>query len=377
MLFIVACNKENGSEKTTEVKPQKSVARNTDSVIGLIWSDRTVEKVNWFQAKEYCSNLEDSLWQLPTIDELRTLIQNCPNAELDGLCSVSEIENRLSSDNWSKDCFCKQNKNIKYSKLDDKIRLWALSEQTNNIDNAWYIFFSNANVGSDSKQNDYYARCVLKDSKKNLIVAHVKTNKKTENLSNSEVIASKNTFFGLQWSNKSAKKIGWREVSDELNDYCSNLKEGGYNDWRTPTFNEIRTLIIDCPNMEYNGECQYKPVSHNCGRYCDDGCRSNYEECKTCEADPNGDECETCVSKCSTKCEEVECNSTVNCYPCPKGNHSRLGDQEALWFYSNNEDSYHTATALDFKRAKIIFRDGSLYEEDDTLKIRCVRGQIK
>ncbi|MBP5435287.1 DUF1566 domain-containing protein [bacterium] len=319
-------NESNTNTKQQATKP--AIARHQDNSTGLIWSDRTTDKVNWFQAKEYCSNLEDSAWRLPTIDELRTLILNCPGSQTNGLCLVSEAKQQLSSDNWSKDCFCKQTKNINYSKFGDKNRLWASSEQINNTENAWYVFFSNANIGSDSKRNDYYARCVLKDSQKNETVAS-RTSKEQKTAA-----TSKNIINGLQWSNKSAKKITWEEVYSE-GDYCSTLKEGGYNDWRVPNFNEIRTLITNCPNMESKGICKFKSVSPNCERYCDDECNGS----------------ESCFDKCTAR----DCSPLVNCSPCKKGDHSRFGDKEALWFFgdSNGEGDFRNATTLDFTNGEI------------------------
>lgn len=155
-------NSGKTEENSTVNENQIKISKYKDDASGLIWSDRSEDKTDWFQAKEYCANLEYDLWRLPTIDELRTLVTNCPGSETGGECQISEEKNRLSSDDWSKQCFCKQAKEIVYSKFGDRIRLWSSSEQTNDDDNAWYVFFSNANVGSDSKNNGYYVRCVIK-----------------------------------------------------------------------------------------------------------------------------------------------------------------------------------------------------------------------
>jgi len=50
----------------------------TDLQTGLIWDQRDVCLMNWFEALEYCSNLhhagkED--WRLPTREELESLVQ--------------------------------------------------------------------------------------------------------------------------------------------------------------------------------------------------------------------------------------------------------------------------------------------------------------
>lgn len=154
----------------------------------------------------------------------------------------------------------------------------------------------------------------------------------------------------LQWSNKSVEKITWDEVFGEKN-YCSTLNEGGYHDWKVPNFEEIRTLIINCPNMEYGGDCKYKSVAIDCGRYCDEG-----------DEDLN-------------KCMEENCISTINCEPCPKGNHSKMGDKEALWFFkdANGDSDFRNATTLDFNTGEI-FESRGMPGENEKFRIRCVRN---
>ena len=57
---------------------------------------------------------------------------------------------------------------------------------------------------------------------------------------------------GLIWSGKSAERIRWIDAVD----YCKNLKEGGYNDWRLPSIAVLRTLVKQCGSSGYSdGEC--------------------------------------------------------------------------------------------------------------------------
>ena len=55
----------------------------------------------------------------------------------------------------------------------------------------------------------------------------------------------------LQWSNKTPRGMNW---NDAMN-YCKNLNESGYNDWRLPTISELRTLIQNCSETEKG--CKY------------------------------------------------------------------------------------------------------------------------
>lgn len=44
---------------------------------------------------------------------------------------------------------------------------------------------------------------------------------------------------GLHWSNKAPRSMNW---NDALN-YCENLSESGYSDWRLPNIDELKTII--------------------------------------------------------------------------------------------------------------------------------------
>ena len=58
---------------------------------------------------------------------------------------------------------------------------------------------------------------------------------------------------GLMWSKKSGEKH-WTDA----NQYCENLEELGFDDWRLPTIDELRTLILECEGTVTDGAC---PIS--------------------------------------------------------------------------------------------------------------------
>lgn len=58
---------------------------------------------------------------------------------------------------------------------------------------------------------------------------------------------------GLMWSKKSGEKH-WTDA----NQYCENLEELGFDDWRLPTIDELRTLILECEGTVTGGAC---PIS--------------------------------------------------------------------------------------------------------------------
>ena len=74
----------------------------------------------------YCNDLNKEQygghndWRLPTIDELRSIIQNCSGTELEGECRISEANDNLSyyGDYTRRHCHaCKGNNPQEHSKL--------------------------------------------------------------------------------------------------------------------------------------------------------------------------------------------------------------------------------------------------------------------
>ena len=125
----------------------------------------------WDEALNYCENLEEggyTDWHLPNIDELRSLVQNCPDSELGGACKASEENGCLDKDECYSmgDCFsCSSDKEKtgKYSKLNDAFEywFWSSSTRTDYEDAAWVVEFYAAYIFYAKKTHDYmYVRCV-------------------------------------------------------------------------------------------------------------------------------------------------------------------------------------------------------------------------
>ena len=139
-----------------------------------MWSSKSSSEMDWDKAVAYCDNLTAcgySDWHLPTISELRTLIQNCSSNEMpDGSCGVIDTGDPstscLSSDCWtSETCsVCKNDSTGKYSKLGDTGYFWSSSVLSDYSFNAWYVDF---NCGGYVDHGNYihqisncYVRCV-------------------------------------------------------------------------------------------------------------------------------------------------------------------------------------------------------------------------
>lgn len=140
-------------------------------VDGNMWSSLGYVRMDWHKAASYCNNLTEcgySDWRMPTIDELRTLIQNCPQTESGGECQVSEKNGKLSTNDWYPEgsCSCDKKDDSYYSKLEDNsgTLLWSSSVRSDIPNAAWLILVGNAMIHSESKDVSAYGftsvRCV-------------------------------------------------------------------------------------------------------------------------------------------------------------------------------------------------------------------------
>ena len=144
-------------EAKSEIKKLNHKAQR--KAVSLHWSKKAKKMMVVKDAVNYCKNLSEGGhkdWRLPTIDELRTLIQNCPNTETDGACNVTDS---CLSQNECKNRACNgcENKNIRHSKLGDRGMFWSSSFRPDN--NAWYIDFTYGSIHSRSNEKKS-VRCV-------------------------------------------------------------------------------------------------------------------------------------------------------------------------------------------------------------------------
>lgn len=128
----------------------------------LEWSEKSNKQMSWYDAKSYCDNLNENGsedWSLPTIDELRTQI-NCHATEPDGECRISEINGKLSENDWTE--ACKGCGRGGHGKLGDTDWLWSSSFYSGSNNRAWSVYFNSGIVQSYKKDSKNYVRCVRK-----------------------------------------------------------------------------------------------------------------------------------------------------------------------------------------------------------------------
>ncbi len=123
---------------------------------GLDWSDASSYYMTWSEATTYCKNLGG---RLPTISELRELIQNCPATETGGECGVTDGCLSLGGC-WDACGGCEVGESGKYSVFGDTNSFWSSSELSEDADKAWVMGFGYGGVGYGGKNALVFVRCV-------------------------------------------------------------------------------------------------------------------------------------------------------------------------------------------------------------------------
>jgi hypothetical protein len=140
----------------------------TDAASGLTWTTAaSSEKFDWTAAVAYCDELTlaGGGWRLPTISELRTLIEGCDGTMTDGACGVTDscLENACKNAS----CYACENGGGPNDGCYAPAVLtgpcesyWSASEVADNEGVAWYVSFNDGHVWAYGFGNHYYARCV-------------------------------------------------------------------------------------------------------------------------------------------------------------------------------------------------------------------------
>ena len=143
-----------------------------DSSSGLIWSAKAPDEMLFYDAIDYCDNLVEGglgAWHLPTISELRTLIQNCRWTVTGGDCRITDdclaaedCEYRYSQ--CYNDCNdINSGVYVIYSKFGDEGDFLSSSKVTDYSEAVWGVGFDKAQVlifGTNEIYDKGNARCV-------------------------------------------------------------------------------------------------------------------------------------------------------------------------------------------------------------------------
>ena len=123
----------------------------------LYWSDKAEYSMYWADAVTYCENFGG---RLPTISELRTLVQNCPAGETGFECRVTDYC-LYYNDCWSDTCKgCEVDESGKYSVFGDTGWFWSSSGLSDYANLAWLVNFNFGGVYDSFKNFKFNVRCV-------------------------------------------------------------------------------------------------------------------------------------------------------------------------------------------------------------------------
>ena len=318
-----------------------------DSSTGHIWSEMA-SGMEWQEANDHCTGLNSSNyggyssgWHLPTIDELRTLIQNCAATEPGGSCGVTE--SCLSSSCLDSSCYsCSSDSTGGHSKFGKTNELWS-SSTLSDYDNALFVDFEGGGVYDYSELYNHYVRCVRNDGNENPEIPDddetpdadenpVADEDEIDDSDNGDPIMydpecnSSTTSFpckdsstGHIWSEMASGTMNWQAA----NDHCTGLNSsnyGGYSSgWHLPTIDELKTLL----KWRRDSQCKVSDT---------DDCLS-FTDCWTCSS---------CCHDC-TPAGGGECNYSSYYYD---GRYSELGDSGLLWSSSVPTEYSHSACML-------------------------------
>jgi hypothetical protein len=137
------------------------------AVSGLKWSLKAPNKMNWSNANKYCANLKEdgySDWRLPTISELRTLIQNCPATESGGECGVTDSCLSLKNcrnDDCDNGCEVDPTEELgKYSVFEDTDLFWSSSNLSDVLNAKWIVHFFRGRIRFNNEYSKNSVRCI-------------------------------------------------------------------------------------------------------------------------------------------------------------------------------------------------------------------------
>ena len=177
-----------------------------------------------------------SKWRLPTVDEVRTLFPSNEILKTNGECHLT---NACMDDEEDDDCFneiCSPGNTP--SEVGRERAMSSLFDYSGYLtltnDSVWFVNMSNSSfepITVNDPELYSESRCIKDDS-----------------LPNPPAFPYTDSENGLVWSSLSKNRISyWYDAAK----YCTGLVEGGSNNWRVPSMEELWTLVKNCPD----GDC--------------------------------------------------------------------------------------------------------------------------
>ena len=221
-----------------------------DANTHYIWSSPDLvnsryNRISWENRALSCRESDEggiSQWRIPTIDEVRTLLVSSENLKTGGECKVTNECSDFSEECFD-EAFCSPEGGtsgeggewIMSSLFDYAGYLTGTVSDEENA-KTWFVDLKSSSLFSFTEEtNDDETRCI-----------------KDESIPVRLGSPYKDPASHLTWSSRSKSQLYWYDAAK----YCHDLVEGGSNNWRVPTIDELKTLIRNCPE----GYCDYDPV---------------------------------------------------------------------------------------------------------------------
>jgi len=165
-LMIVSCGEDTGNTGDTGdmFNPEDCTGNFPHYHAGLCWSDPSPEMVDLKTAGNYCADLGG--W-FPNIQELRMLIQNCPQTEYpqpveqEDWCKIKDPEKLSLLDITTACSGCTSNNTGKYSVFGDTGWFWSSSPTEEEFPHGFYVNFTAGAVNQSEISDLGYVRCVM------------------------------------------------------------------------------------------------------------------------------------------------------------------------------------------------------------------------
>ena len=163
---VCAGNEICQDSKCVEVKPGPWL----DPTTQLYWENPAPDvTLSWEGAIQYCEDLtlDNGAWHLPTIDELRSLIDGCPVTDTKGSCNVSEGDCLgVACKNEACDgCDVKSGWGDVATYWPDRLageccRYWSSTPVAEPSNDAWFVNFNTGQVFYQVVGGELRVRCV-------------------------------------------------------------------------------------------------------------------------------------------------------------------------------------------------------------------------
>ena len=226
-----------------------------DANTHYIWSSPDLvnsryNQISWEERARSCRESDEggiSQWRIPTIDEIRTLLVSSESLKTGGECHVTDA----CSDYFSEECFneavCSPAEGTSGEGGE-----WIMSSL---FDYAGYLSGTLSNPGDE--EGDISTWFVNLKSGSLLSFTEERNDDETRCIKDNSIPVRLSSPYTdpashLTWSSRSKSSLYWYDAAK----YCRDLVEGGSNNWRVPTIDELKTLIRNCPE----GYCDYDPI---------------------------------------------------------------------------------------------------------------------